>query len=344
MTNSSVNRQMTLRRYPVGMPQLSDFEVIPGKMPELGDGDVLCRAIYLTVDPYIRVHISPRMSVGYAPTTPLGAPIPGEAVMRVEQSRHPDFQAGEYVAGFSGWQDYSALPGASLRKVDKAVAPLSAHLGSLGMPGLTAYVGITKLADLQPGQTVFVSASLGGVGSVAGQLARLKGCRAVGVSSSAEKCQYAVETLGYDTCIDRTQPNFSELVAKACPEGIDVNFENAGGDVFWAAFDNMKAYGRIIVCGLTSMYNEDVAVASQDRSADLLRGIALKRLVVKGLMVADYWSLRPEFLGEVGAMIRDGRLRSKEHVVDGIENAGAAMISMLSGQSLGKTVVRISDD
>ena len=178
---------MALRRYPAGMPRPEDFEVLEGAIPDIAEGEVLGRAIYLTVDPYIRVHISPSMSVGYAPTTPLGAPIPGEAVLEVVRSRHPGFQEGDLVAGFGGWQDYSALGGEGLRKLDRSLAPLSAHLGSLGMPGLTAYAGMTKLAEAQAGQTVFVSAALGGVGAVAGQLARINGCRVVGVSSSAAK-------------------------------------------------------------------------------------------------------------------------------------------------------------
>lgn len=340
---NAVNRQMTLRRYPEGMPRESDFEVIAADIPDVGEGEVLCRAHYLTVDPYIRVHISPSLSVGYAPTTPLGAPIPGEAILEVVQSRHPGFRAGEFVAGFGGWQDYCALPGESLRRVDPAVAPLTAHLGSLGMPGLTAYVGMTRLAEAEAGQTVFVSAALGGVGSVAGQLARLMGCRVVGVSSSPEKCRYAVDVLGYDACLDRTRPDFAASVAAACPDGIDVNFENAGGEVFWAAFNAMKAYGRVLVCGLVSDYNADAPPPGPDQAPHLLRMIALKRLVMKGVMVADYWDLRPRFLEEVGGMIRDGRLTSREYVVEGIENAGRAMIDMLTGRNFGKTVVHISD-
>ena len=339
---NAVNRQMTLRRYPDGMPKESDFEVINAALPDVGEGQVLCRAHYLTVDPYIRVHISPSMSVGYAPTTPLGSPIPGEAILEVVQSRHPGFKDGEFVAGFGGWQDYCTLPGEALRKVDPAVGPLQTHLGALGMPGLTAYAGMTKLAEVEAGQTVFVSAALGGVGAVAGQLARLKGCRVVGVSSSAEKCRFAVEELGYDACLDRTQPDFAGLVAAACPEGIDVNFENAGGEVFWAAFNNMKPYGRVIVCGLVAGYNDDAPPPGPDQAPHLLRMIALKRVVVKGLMVADYWDLRPQFLEEVGGMIRDGRLTSKEYIVEGIENAGRAMIDMLSGRNFGKTVVHIA--
>lgn len=341
---NAVNRQMTLRRYPDGMPRDEDFVVIDSTIPDIAEGEVLCRAIYLTVDPYIRVHISPSMSVGYAPTTPLGAPIPGEAVLRVVRSRHAKFREGDYVAGFGGWQDYCALAGDSLRAVDRSLAPLSAHLGSLGMPGLTAYVGMKKLADAKVGETVFVSAALGGVGGVAGQLAKLQGCRAVGVSSSPDKCRFAVDELGYDACLDRTAPDFLDQIAATCPDGIDVDFENAGGAVFWGALQNMKAYGRMIVCGLVSGYNHDEPPPGPDLSANLLRTIALKRLVMKGLMVADYWDLRPTFLREVGGMIRDGRFKSKEYVVDGIENAGRAMIDMLEGRNFGKTVVRIADD
>ena len=341
---NAVNRRMALKAYPDGMPTPEIFEVLEGTIPDIADGQVLGRAIYLTVDPYIRVHISPSMSVGYAPTTPLGAPIPGEAVLQVVRSKHPDFVEGDLVAGFGGWQDYCALPGESLRKVDRGLAPLCAHLGSLGMPGLTAYAGMTQLAEAEAGQTVFVSAALGGVGAVTGQLARIRGCRVVGVSSSPEKCAWAVSELGYDACLDRTAPDFAAQVAAACPDGIDVNFENAGGDVFWAAFDNMKAYGRVIVCGLVSGYNNDAPPPGPDLTPHLLRYIALRRLVMKGLMVADFWHLRPKFLEEVGGMIRDGRFRSKEYVVEGIENAGRAMIDMLEGRNFGKTVVRIADD
>ena len=341
---NAVNRRMTLRRYPDGMPQPGDFQVLEGDIPDIDSGQVLGRALYLTVDPYIRVHISPSMSVGYAPTTPLGAAIPGEAIMQVVQSRHPGFREGDFFAGFGGWQDYAALDGDSLRRIDRNLAPLSAHLGSLGMPGLTAYAGMTRLSEAKPGQTVFVSAALGGVGAVAGQLARNMGCRVVGVSSSDDKCRYAVEALGYDVCLDRTRLDFAAQVAAACPDGIDVNFESAGGDVFWAAMKNMKPYGRMIICGLIAGYNNDAPPPGPDLSPDLLRTIALKRLVVKGLMVADFWDLRPAFLEEVGGMIRDGRLKSREYIVEGIENAGAAMIDMLEGRNFGKTVVRIASE
>ena len=218
-----VNRRMTLRRYPDGMPRDDDFAVVEGEVPDIADGEVLCRAIYLTVDPYIRVHLNPRLAKGYAPLLPVGGVIPGEAVLQVERSRFPGLKEGDFVAGFGGWQDFCALPGASLRKVDPTLGPLSAHLGALGMPGLTAYAGFTRLAEAEPGQTVFVSAALGGVGAVVGQLARERGCRTIGVSSSAEKCRYAVEALGYDVCLDRNQPDFADVVAKACPEKIDVH-------------------------------------------------------------------------------------------------------------------------
>jgi NADPH-dependent curcumin reductase CurA len=343
MTNA-VNRRAVLVRYPEGMPQESDFAVVEGAMPEIAEGQVLVRAIYLTVDPYIRALISKRFSTGYGQRPDLGQPLPGEALGQVAASRHPDFKEGDFVAGFGGWQDYAAAPGEALRRIEPGVAPLAAHLGALGMPGLTAYVGLERLADYAAGQTVFVSAALGGVGAVAGQLARLKGCRTVGVSSSARKCAVAVDTLGYDLCLDRNAPDFAAQVAAACPEGIDVDFENAGGAVFDAALANMKPYGRIVVCGLVSSYNEEAPPSGPDRSGDLLRTIALKRLVVKGLMVADFWDMRPRFLEEVGAMIRDGRFKSLEHVVDGMEHAGRAMVDMLSGASLGKTVIRIAPD
>lgn len=336
------NRRVTLRRYPEGMPRPDDFAVIKTDVPEVGEGEVLGRAIYLTVDPYIRVHLNARLAKGYAPLLPLGGTVPGEAVLRVERSRHPGFREGEYVAAFSGWQDYSVLPGQVLRKIDPTLAPLSAHLGAIGMPGLTAYAGFTRLAEAEAGQTIFVSAALGGVGAVVGQLARLRGCRTIGVSSSAEKCRYAVETLGYDVCLDRRAPDFADQVAAACPERIDVNFENAGGDVFWAAVGSMKDYGRMVMCGLISDYNNDVLPSGPDMTPTLLRQIALKRLVVKGLMVADFFALYPEFHAEVGPLIKDGSFRLKDYIVEGLENAGNALIDMMEGRNFGKTVVRVS--
>lgn len=341
---NTINRQVTLRRYPQGMPALEDFQISEGKIPIPTEDQVLCKAVYLTVDPYIRARLVAKLAQGYSEHTKLGVPIPGEAVSQVVESRNPAFKAGDFVAGFSGWQDYAALPGEALRKLDPTLAPLPAHLGTLGMPGLTAYAGFTRLADAQAGQTVFVSAALGGVGAVVGQLARIKGCRVVGVSSTPEKCRYAVDELGYDICLDRTQDDFAAQLAKACPDGIDVDFENAGGPVFWAVLNNMNNYGRMVICGLISAYNDDEDPIGRDLTPSLLREIALRRLILKGLMVADFWDLRPQFLSEVGAMIRDGRFKHKEYIVEGIENAGAAMIDMMSGRNFGKTVVRIADD
>jgi NADPH-dependent curcumin reductase CurA len=336
-----VNRQVTLRSYPNGLPSEANFEVIERDVPTIDEGEVLGRAIYLTVDPYIRIRISPSLWVGDAPTTPLGSVIPGEAILQVVESRHAGFREGDFVAGFGGWQEYCALPGSSLRNLDVSLGSLPAHLGSLGMPGLTAYAGITHLSQAVAGHTVFVSAALGGVGAMAGQLARIRGCRVVGVTSSPEKCLWATQNLGYDVCLDRKSPDFAERVAAACPEGIDVDFENAGGEVFWAAFNNMNVHGRIIVCGLINRAGSPMGA---DLSPGLLRTIAIKRLVVRGLTVSDFWDLRPQFLEEVGDMIRAGQIRSKEHVVEGIENAGRAMIDMLEGRTFGKTVVRIAED
>lgn len=341
---NDINRQMTVRQYPDGMPREEDFEVVEGQIPDIANGQVLGRAIYLTVDPYIRARLSARFAKGYADRTALGEPIGGEAVFEVAQSRHPAFKEGDLVAGFGGWQDYCALPGESLRRVDPALGAPAHHLGALGMPGLTAYAGLTRLAEAKGGETILVSAALGGVGAVAGAIGRDMGCRVVGVSSSPEKCQYAMESLGYHACIDRMQPDFAERLISACPDRIDVNFENVGGDVFWAAVAAMNAKGRIIICGLVSGYNEDEPGKGPDLTSTLLREIALKRLVVKGLMVADYWSLYPEFQAKVSDLMRSGVFKPKIHLVEGIENAGRAMIDMLSGRSFGKTVVRVARD
>lgn len=341
---NDVNRQMTLKRYPDGVPVADDFEVIEGPMPELGEGDVLCRSIYLTVDPYIRARFSEWLSAGYSERTPLGTPVPGEVIAQVAESNDPNFKPGDIVAGFGGWQDFSVIPGNTLRPVDPSLGPITTGLGALGMPGLTAYAGMMRLAELKEGETVFVSAATGGVGTVAGQIARIKGCRTVGVSSSDEKCRFAEEELGYDACLDRKAPDFAAQVKAACPDGIDVNFENAGGPVFWAALENMNVNGRMVICGLISSYNEEGPTEGPDHSMQLLREIAIRRLIVKGLFVSDHVDMRADFLRDVSGWIKSGELKHLEHVTDGIETAGAALGDMMEGRNFGKMLVRVADD
>lgn len=341
---NDVNRQMTLKRYPDGVPVDADFEVIEGAVPELGDGDVLVRNIYLTVDPYIRARFSEWLSEGYSERTPLGTPVPGESLGQVVESNNPTFKPGDIVAGFGGWQDFCALPGETLRPVDPAMGPIAAGLGALGMPGLTAYAGMMRLAEIKKGDTAFVSAATGGVGTVAGQIARIKGCRTVGVASSPEKCRFAEDELGYDVCLNRKDEDFAAQVRGACPNGIDIDFENAGGPVFWAAMENMNVNGRIVVCGLISSYNDEGPSEGPDLAPKLLREIAIRRLIVKGLFVSDHIDMRADFMRDVGGWIADGSLKTKEHIVEGIENAGSALGDMMEGRNFGKVVVRIADD
>ncbi len=345
MTSNYTNRQMTLREYPEGrMPEASDFEIITGPVPEPKEGEVLCKSIYLTVDPYIRARMSAHLSGGYADRVQLGQPIGGENIAEVVESNDPNFSAGDIVATFGGWQDFCVMPGEALRRVDPSLAPISAHLGVLGMPGLTGYAGLTVKADPQPGNTVFVSAATGGVGTVVGQVARIKGCRVVGTASGPDKCRFAVEELGLDACLDRLEGNMSARVAEACPNGIDINFENAGGEIFWAALDNMNQDGTMVICGLIDSYNDDGPQAGKDASMELLRQIALKRLNVRGVIVSDHLDLYPQFQADVGGWIKDGSFKHAEYVVEGIENAGKALIEMMNGTNFGKTVVKVADD
>ena len=345
MTSNHTNRMMTLRAYPEGrMPEPGDFEVLSGPVPEPRDGEVLCKSIYLTVDPYIRARFSAFLAGGYADRTQLGEPIGGENIAQVVESNHPNFKPGDIVAGFGGWQDFYVMPGTELRPVNPSVAPITAGLGALGMPGLTGYSGLLLKGEPKEGETVLVSAATGGVGTVVGQIARIKGCRAVGISSGPDKCRYAVEELGYDVCLDRKQGDIAAQIADACPDGIDIDFENAGGPIFWGALENMNHNGRMVICGLIDSYNEDGPQPGKDTSMALLRMVALKALAIRGVMVSDHWDLYPQFQKDVGGWIKEGKFKHKEYIVDGMENAGIALIDMMNGANFGKTLVQVTDD
>jgi NADPH-dependent curcumin reductase CurA len=332
-----MNRQVVLRSRPSGMPKPSDFDLVESATPAPGDGEILCRTIYLSLDPYMRGRISGAQS--YAASVAPGQVIVGGTVSEVVESRHPGFARGDLVAGYDGWQAYGVSGGAGVRKLDPTQAPISTALGVLGMPGMTAYVGLLDIGQPKPGETVVVSAASGAVGSAVGQIAKLKGCRAVGIAGSADKCDYVVRELGLDACVNYKTGDLVGALRHACPRGIDVYFENVGGDVLEAVLQVVNANARIPLCGLISEYNALEAPAGPN-----WRVLLVNRVLVKGFIVSDHVARMPEFLGDCSRWVREGKLKYREDVVAGLERAPEAFIGLLQGKNFGKLLVRVGAD
>jgi NADPH-dependent curcumin reductase CurA len=335
-TMPETNRQVLLKRRPNGMPMPEDFAIVDSPLPEPGDGQVLLRGIYLSLDPYMRGRISGQRS--YAKPTEIGEVIEGRVVGRVLRSRHPDFGEGDFASGGYGWQTHSAVDGKGLTKLDPAAAPLSTALGILGMPGLTAYVGLKTIGQPKAGETVVVSAASGAVGAVAGQLAKCGGCRVVGIAGGADKCGYVTEELGFDACLDH-RGDLAAALEAACPQGIDVYFENVGGAVQRAVFPLLNDFGRVIMCGMIAEYND-----ADPRPGPSLVAAVRKRLRIQGFIVSDHAALRPEYLALAAPLVRSGALKYREDIVDGIDNAPSAFIGLLQGKNFGKLIVKLGDD
>jgi NADPH-dependent curcumin reductase CurA len=334
---AETNRQVLLKRRPNGMPVAEDFALVDSPAPEPGEGQVLLRGIYLSLDPYMRGRISGQRS--YAKPTEIGEVIEGRVVGQVLRSRHPQLREGDYAAGGYGWQTHSAVDGAGLQKLDPAVAPLSTALGILGMPGLTAYVGLKTIGQPKSGETVVISAASGAVGAVAGQLAKRDGCRVVGIAGGADKCAYVTGELCFDAAVDHRSPDLGAALEAACPNGIDVYFENVGGAVQAAVFPLLNDHGRMIMCGMISEYND-----VEPRPGPSLVAAVRKRLKIHGFIVSDHAALRPEYLAMAAPLVRTGQLKYREDIVDGIDNAPAAFIGLLQGRNFGKLLIRLGDD
>ena len=338
--NDVVNRRIVLHSRPVGAPTAGNFRLEEGPVPLPADGQLLLRTEYLSLDPYMRGRMSDAPS--YAPPVAVGAVMVGGTVSRVEASRQPEFHPGELVLGNSGWQDYAVSDGSGLRKLDDSLINPTLALGALGMPGFTAYMGLLDIGRPQAGETVVVAAASGAVGSVVGQIAKIKGCRAVGIAGGADKCRVVVEELGFDACIDRRSADFPAQLAAACPQGIDVYFENVGGAVFDAVLRLLNARARIPVCGLIAHYNDSAAPAGPDRLPRLARTLLTKRIKMQGFIIfEDYAERFGEFLGPMSAWLKDGTIKFREDIVDGLENAPAAFIGMLQGKNFGKLLIRV---
>ena len=340
--STTINRRITLAARPVGAPKPSDFAAVDDAVPAPEGGEMLLRTLYLSLDPYMRGRMNDVKS--YVPPVQLGHTMEGGAVSVVEESRNPKFSAGDIVFGYTGWQRYAISTGKGMRRVDPAIAPISTALGVLGMPGLTGYVGLLDLGQPAEGETVVVSAATGAVGSLVGQIARLKGCRVVGVAGAEAKCRYAVDTLGFDACVSHRDADLAGALEDACPGGIDVYYENVGGKVFDAAIRLMKVHGRIPVCGSIAHYNDTGPPPGPDRLAGAMRIILTRRLTVRGFIIFDHHHRIPEFTRDVSGWLRDGSIVYREDVVDGIDNAVEAFLGLLRGENFGKLVVKISDD
>lgn len=335
----SRNRQIVLAARPMGLPKPSDFRLVETPIPEPGPGEMLVRARYLSLDPYMRGRMSDAPS--YARPVAIGEVMAGAVVGEVVRSRHPDFAEGDVVEERLGWQEFGLSRGREARKVDPSLAPISTALGVLGMPGLTAYFGLLEVGRPKPGETVVVSAAAGAVGAVVGQIAKLGGCRAVGLAGSPAKVDYIVGELGFDAGIDyRAATDLDRALAAACPRGVDVYFDNVGGRITEAVSRHVNLFARVAVCGLISQYNlEQPEVAPRNE-----RFVLVNRVRVQGFIVSDFYQRRDEALRQLAEWLRQGKLRYREDVVDGLENAPAAFIGMLQGRNLGKQLVRLAPD
>jgi NADPH-dependent curcumin reductase len=334
--------RVVLASRPNGAPTPENFRTEVVDLPEPADGEVLVRTVYLSLDPYMRGRMSTAAS--YAPHLELGDVMVGQTVGEVLESRHRDLRAGDYVLAGTGWQSHAVVPGAAARRVDPDTAPLSTALGVLGMPGFTAYAGLRRIGRPRAGETVVVAAATGPVGSAVGQIARIGGARAVGIAGGPEKCRALLEEFGFDAAIDHRAPDFPRQLADAVPDGVDVYFENVGGHVADAVLPLLNRYARIPVCGLVAQYN-GMDLDHRDRLPGFFSQVLVKSLTVRGFIQSEFaGELYDDFLAEASRWVRDGDLRYREDVVEGLENAPEAFIGLLRGTNFGKLLVRVAPE
>ena len=332
------NRQWRLRRRPIGDIQPGDLEFVESPKPVAGPGQMLVRTIYLSLDPTHRIWMSDREQ--YMAPVELGDVMRGGVVGVVEQSNHPGFRVGEFVRpATGGWQDYVVADTAQRLRVDDTL-PLLAHMGVMGSTGATAYFGLLDIGKPQPGETVVVSAAAGAVGSIAGQIAKLKGCRVVGIAGSQQKCRWVVDELGFDACIDYKAENVGEALRRECPKGIDIDFENVGGEILDAVLARIAMNARIVLCGLISSYNASGPVPGPYQFSMIL----MRRALVKGFIVSDYAARMKEFYVDMSQWLDQGRIKWRTDVVDGLENAATAVNRLFTGANTGKLVVRVGPE
>ncbi len=331
----NANRQWILRKRPMGDIKPGDLELVEQPVPVPGPGQVLLRTVYLSLDPTNRIWMSDMDQ--YMPPVGIGEVMRGGTLAVVEQSNNPAFKAGDAVSGIGGWQDYVVADGAM--PLPKTGVPLTAFMSVLGMTGATAYFGLLDIGKPQAGETVVVSAAAGAVGSIVGQIAKLKGCRVVGLAGSDEKCRHAVEKLGFDACINYKREDVSKALKRECPNGIDVDFENAGGAILDAVLEQINLKARIVLCGMISTYN-----ATGAPRGTALTNILMKRARIEGFIILDYFPRLAEFQAEMAKWLSEGKIKYDVHVVEGLENALSALDLLFTGGNTGKLLVKVSDE
>jgi len=343
MTQSSTrNRQFVLAERPQGEPDDNTLRLEIGDLPTPGKGQMLLRNEYLSLDPYMRGRMSDAPS--YAAPVEIGQVMVGGTVAQVVSSDVDGFAEGDWVVAFGGWQDYALSDGKGVINLGKAPENPSWALGVLGMPGLTAWAGLTQIGQPKAGETLVVAGASGPVGATVGQIGKILGCRVVGIAGGPEKCAHGVETLGFDACIDYKAEGFPEALQEAVPDGIDIYFENVGGAVFDAVLPLLNASARIPVCGLISQYNATSLPDGPDRMNYLMGQILRKRMTMRGFIVFDdFGHLYPQFASQMGAWVKQGKVRYREEMIAGLEQAPGAFIGLLRGDAFGKRVVRLTD-
>jgi NADPH-dependent curcumin reductase CurA len=329
----STYQQIVLASRPQGHVSTGNFRLEEAPVPAIHDGQILVRNHYLSLDPYMRMRMEDVKS--YAAPQEIGAVMVGGTVGEVVESKNPKFAVGEKVVGMMGWAEMGVSDGVGLRRVKEGPIPLSAYLGSVGMPGMTAWYGLTQIMQPKAGETIVVSAASGAVGSVVGQLAKLKGCRAIGIAGGKDKCEYVVEELGFDACIDYKAGNLRADLKAAVPNGIDAIFENVGGEVFDAALARTNAFARVALCGMIAGYNgEDIPLKN-------VRQLLTNRITLRGFIVSEHMELWPQGLQELGTLVAQGKLKYRESVADGLAAAPEAFIGLLKGRNFGKQLVKL---
>jgi len=331
------NRQFRLAARPVGLPRRSDWTMTEEPARDPADGEVLIKVLYLSLDPAMRGWMNEGKS--YIPPVAIGDVMRAGGIGRVLASRDPGLAVGDYVSGVPGVQEYATLPARQLTRVDPRVAPLPVWLGTLGMPGLTAYFGLLEIGKPQPGQTVVVSGAAGAVGSVVGQIAQIKGCRAVGIAGGADKCRYLVDELGFDAAVDYKAGDVKKGLKEHCPKGIDVYFDNVGGDILDAALTQLARNARIVICGAISQYNSTQPVKGPANYLSLL----VNRATMTGMVVFDYAGRYAEGVREMAGWMAAGRLKSREDIVAGFDTFPETLLRLFSGENTGKLVLKLAD-
>jgi NADPH-dependent curcumin reductase CurA len=331
-------REIRLAARPTGAPTASDFELAEVELREPEQGEVLVRNLYMSVDPYMRTRMNDVKS--YTPPFEVGKALNGGCVGQVLESRAPELQPGDFVSGMVGWREHALGKARWFEKLTPGAAPLTAYLGVLGLTGFTGWYGLKEIGRPKPGETVFVSAASGAVGSVVGQLAREWGCRVIGSAGSAAKAAYLRNELGFDAAFDYRSTPAPAALRELAPDGIDVYFDNVGGEQLDAALQNMKDFGRLVECGLISAYNESAPPPGPPSIAL----VVTRRLLMQGFIILDHWDRRGEFLAEVAPLVESGRLRALETIVDGVEKAPEALLGLFRGDNVGKMLVRLAPD